>query len=244
MQMRLLLPLALLMVPACSAKTVQMIETNPVPAPSRILMKGMYTHMADAGRFTPCGAEATYPVAMEADNAALERGYGAASTEPGAPMLVTLYGHVEARPPMEGDGVRETLIVETFVRAWPEETCLKSDVGTTLDNTYWKLVELEGATVVTPPDQQRETHLLLRTDQNQVGGFAGCNSLAGNYVVKDDSLSFHKLAHTLMACPNMDEETAFLRVLGRVKTYIIQGESLDLRDETGSLARFRAVYLR
>ena len=49
-------------------------------------MSGMYSYLADAANFTECLTGARYPVAMEADNLALERAYLArARTSPARP---------------------------------------------------------------------------------------------------------------------------------------------------------------
>ena len=53
-----------------------------------------------------------------------------------------------------------------------------------------------------------------------------------------------QLAATRMACPYLDEEQDFMKALEGVTSCQVLGESLDLRGETGSIARFRAVYLR
>ena len=245
--MRAIVVVLLLSLVACSKNVVKMTYTTPQVAPESTtapsLLEGIYTLQADAGYFAPCMSDLRYLVVHEADVLALEHAYAQARPESGAPMFVTLYGHIEARPVADGKETRDMLVVDRFVRVWPEEVCEKSDVNTTLDNTYWKLVELEGDPVQLQ-EAQREPYLILRANNRSVGGFAGCNNLTGTYDVKGDSLSFGKLASTLMACPHMDAETAFTRALERVRTYLIQGESLDLRDGTESIARFRAVYLR
>jgi len=86
-------------------------------------LKGMYSYMADAGLFTDCVTGQRLPVAMERDNPSLERAYLEVTPGPGEPILVTFEGRLERRPPMEGDGEVETVIVEKFHRAWPGESC-------------------------------------------------------------------------------------------------------------------------
>jgi copper homeostasis protein (lipoprotein) len=76
-------------------------DAQAASGPARRL-RGMFTYMADAGRFQDCASGRSYPVAMEADNATLERAYSSARPEPGAPLLVTLVGRFEQRPRMEG----------------------------------------------------------------------------------------------------------------------------------------------
>lgn len=79
-------------------------------------MSGHYIYFADAAVFTDCASGERIAVAEEGDNVALQRAYLAARSEPGAAMLVTVEGRVEARPPVEGSGpMRPVLIVERFV---------------------------------------------------------------------------------------------------------------------------------
>jgi len=207
-----------------------------------IRMIGSYQYLADAGLFTNCDTGVRLPVAMEADNAALERAYLGAHGSPGQPLLVTLVGRVEERPPMEGVGTRDFLVVTRFEQVWPAESCEKSRVATPLENTYWKLVELGGAPVATHADQPTEVHIRLLADEKRMQGFAGCNAVTGGYEVDADRLEFALLATTMMACPYLDEETTFAAALGSVRRFLIVGESLVLSSDTGAVARFRAVY--
>lgn len=91
----------------------------PRPAPNSVAgdqpRRGMFSYMADAALFEDCSDGARYPVAQEADYLVLERAYLAARREPGEALLATVVGQVEPRPPMEGGGTRETLVVAEFV---------------------------------------------------------------------------------------------------------------------------------
>jgi len=89
----------------------------------RMTMRGMYLYFADAGLFTECLTGRMMPVALEGDNAALERAYLNARTEAGENLLVTIEGRIAMRPPMEGDGLRPTVVVEKFIAVTPGGTC-------------------------------------------------------------------------------------------------------------------------
>ncbi len=82
-------------------------------------MRGMFRYMADAGIFTECSTGQRWPVAHEADNAALEREYARASKNPGGPVLVSVEGRVAMRPKMEGQGLQPTLVPERFIARVP-----------------------------------------------------------------------------------------------------------------------------
>jgi uncharacterized lipoprotein NlpE involved in copper resistance len=86
-------------------------------------MQGMFAYMADAAVFVDCETSDRYPVAMEGGYIDLERAYLEARSEPGAPLLVSFTGHLAPRPPMEGDGTVDMVIVERFESAHPGEDC-------------------------------------------------------------------------------------------------------------------------
>jgi len=121
------------------------------------------------------------------------------------------------------------------------EQTMKPDV--TLSNTYWKLVELNGAAV--EPGEGKELHMILR-GEDQVGGYAGCNQFTGSVTVSGDGLSFGPIASTRRMCADaMQQEDAFLQALESAYRYSISGEDLAVEDATGEVTmRFVAVYMQ
>lgn len=115
----------------------------------------------------------------------------------------------------------------------------------TLVNTYWKLVQLRGAPVTVAPNQ-REPHLILQMQGNRVVGSGGCNRLTGSYTLNGDFVGFGGVAATRMACPDgMEQEGAFLRALGEVKSWRVRGDELALLDDANAaILQFVAVDLR
>jgi heat shock protein HslJ len=115
----------------------------------------------------------------------------------------------------------------------------------TLVNTYWKLVELDGAPV-TVASGQREPHLVLQLQENRVVGSGGCNRLSGTYAVHGDFVEFRNVAATEKACAGgMAQEAAFLRTLGQVSWWRVRGDRLALLDGANAmLLVFVAVDLR
>lgn len=209
----------------------------------RLPMRGMYMYMADAGLFTECLTGRKFPVAQEADNAALERGYLKARPQPAQLLLATLEGHIAVRPKMEGPGKQQTLVVERFINVWPRETCGLRFSTARLENTYWKLVRL-GNAPVTVADTRREPHLRLVPEGMRVQGFGGCNRFFGGYELKGQNLRFNKMGMTRIACiDGMDQEQAFLKALEATVRWNILGEHLELYGSGGELlARFEANY--
>ena len=64
----------------------------------------------------------------------------------------------------------------------------------TLENNYWKLVELHGKPVAVI-DNQTEPHLILHADKQRVAGSGGCNRIMGSYTVHADTVQFLSLIH-------------------------------------------------
>ncbi len=114
-----------------------------------------------------------------------------------------------------------------------------------LQETYWKLVELQGKPVTTA-EQQREASLIFHTKGNRITGSGGCNRLMGGYVLEGNSLHFKGVASTMMACLHgMETEQGLVGVLNKVESWKISGKSLGLfGKEEAPLARFEAVALK
>jgi len=94
------------------------------PIEPRLLLAGMFVHLADAPHIVLCADLRGVPVAMEADFRALEAAYATARAKPGERVLVSVEGLLAPRPSMEpGQPPRTTLVVERFVGAWPGQRC-------------------------------------------------------------------------------------------------------------------------
>jgi heat shock protein HslJ len=74
-------------------------------------------------------------------------------------------------------------------------------------------------------------------EDGTISGNAGCNTYNGTYETSGKDLTIGPLATTRMACePEVsDQETNYLAALGRVTTYTIRGDQLELRDDEGAL---------
>lgn len=147
--------------------------------------------------------------------------------------------------------VTDTVSPLDFVNPAPVDLTLRRvqapGTGSTasLTNTYWKLLTLDGQPAASPPGT-REVHLILQLQQ-RVAGFSGCNRLLGGYQVDGDRLSFTQLAGTMMACESgaMDIERRFHAMLQKVARWRIEGEKLDLLDESGmTLSQFESRYMQ
>lgn len=115
-----------------------------------------------------------------------------------------------------------------------------------LENTYWKLSEMNGNPVATP-DGTREAHLILTPagDQHHMKGFGGCNSLAGSYSANGSHIKFTVVSTKMMCEPEqMEIETYFTKALNEADRYTIEGDALKLFAGSSLLAVFRAVYFK
>ena len=237
--------------PITSNANLDLRRTVQVDPVSELLRwRGEFVYLADAATFADCASGVRWPVAMTADYLAMERNYLESRSGPGAPLLVSFEGHLEVRQAMEGPP-REQIVVDRFGGSQSRAACGsaasgKGDVMAELKDTYWKLVDLDGETVVMAPAQQREVHITLAGEGSRLIGFSGCNQLVGAYVPDGNALRFTQMAGTRMACmaPLMDLESQVLKMLGATTAYRIEGAQLTLFGGDQVLARFEAVYLR
>lgn len=110
---------------------------------------------------------------------------------------------------------------------------------------YWKLKTLEGQAVEMDANQEREMYFMLKTNENQVRGFSGCNSFSGSYTLEEGNrIRFSQMASTMKACPDVDApEVEFLKVFELADNYTINGDELSLNvGRRAPLAVFEAVY--
>jgi heat shock protein HslJ len=114
-----------------------------------------------------------------------------------------------------------------------------------LENTYWKLMTLNGDAVVTP-EGAREIQFVLHQEGHRVAGFSGCNQMMGAYQVENDKITFSQMGGTRMFCENtMDIETRVHQMFAAVAAWKISGESLALIDAGGqTIATFESRYMK
>ena len=111
-----------------------------------------------------------------------------------------------------------------------------------IDN-HWKLTELNGVAVEVKKGEGKEPYLVLHGEGNRVNGNGGCNGFMGSYSIAGDKISFSQMAMTMMACPSLDKENEFMRVLEKVEKYTISGTVFTLFDaESNPLAKFEVVF--
>jgi copper homeostasis protein (lipoprotein) len=211
------------------------------PLEPRLNLRGLYRYMADAGLFEECSTGRRLPVAMEADNAALERAYALQRREPLEPVMALVEGRIAMRMPMEGPGPVAMLVPERFLRLAPGESCPPRFATVPLEGPFWRLRSLGGEAVMPPADRPGPS-MTLDAAASRVSGSDGCNRFTGGFRRDGDALSFGQLASTMMACADgMDDAQRFTRALGETARYRTMGVHLELFDAAGALlARFEA----
>lgn len=115
----------------------------------------------------------------------------------------------------------------------------------TLENTYWKLAEMNGKPLTTPADA-KEVHIVLTNegDSKRIKGYAGCNSLGGSYTLSGNEIKFIAITTKMMCVDRMDVEDYLLKALSSANRYKIIGETLELYQGDALVARFQSVYLK
>lgn len=91
---------------------------------------------------------------------------------------------------------------------------------TSILNTAWRVVELNGAKTGFLPGQKLDFYLMLSRG-GQFSGSTGCNHLSGSYTMNAGRLSFGSLLITRIACPSplMERERMFLDAIRKVASY-------------------------
>lgn len=212
------------------------------PFPDPVRMRGMYSSHADKAFFTECRSRIRFPLAAEKSYSRLEHAYNTTPHGQGEPLLVSIEASLIRRPAMDDDVENEVLVVNRFLKIFPNRNCGGNQVvRTSLFNTTWKLVELDGKPV-TLAEKQREPYFILETKNNKMHGFSGCNRFFGTYLIKGEIFVFNKMAATRMACmKGLSLEDSFLEAMRKTEAYTIKDGILELRDrDEHILAKMKA----
>jgi len=134
-------------------------------------------------------------------------------------------------------------ISEPIVPVQKEETKTKEVVKVELKNSKWRLVKLHGKAIQKSKDTKREHGITFNTD-GRFSAFAGCNSMAGSYKLKEEvsRIEFSKVVSTMMACEDMLTEQELAKVLEIADNYNFDGKTLKLnKARMATLAEFEII---
>ena len=127
------------------------------------------------------------------------------------------------------------------------ETAIEqADFDQQIAGKYWKLITLEGQEVQMVENQEREIFFTLNVDDKTVSGFAGCNSIMGEYeIAEGNRIRFTNMGITMMICPDVAvNESEFMEVFELTDNYTIHNDTLSLNvARRAPLAVFEAVYM-
>lgn len=110
-----------------------------------------------------------------------------------------------------------------------------------LEGTTWKLAKMEAIPAKAIDAEADFFTLQFSAADTLVSGRTNCNRFFGKYELEGQKLEFENLGMTRMACPEMQYEDAFVKMLDEVDGYEIKGEELKFYDDKKLLAEFRAV---
>jgi len=114
----------------------------------------------------------------------------------------------------------------------------KNRTDSRLEMKKWMLMELKGQLLDTA-NLNQQPFLILRL--NRFSGNASCNNIFGTYELKEGNrISFGMVGSTMMACPDMATETAFLEILKTVDNYSVADSTLSFtKARMAPLMRFK-----
>ncbi|WP_332712844.1 META domain-containing protein [Pelagibacterium mangrovi] len=108
------------------------------------------------------------------------------------------------------------------------------DESASLPGTRWVLVALDGEAI---PDSV-DASLSFGADDGSVGGNGGCNVFGGSIAYQEDgTIDISQIMSTMMACEDakMNTERGLFNALEAATGYTIEGETLTLSDESGTV---------
>jgi putative lipoprotein len=103
-----------------------------------------------------------------------------------------------------------------------------------LSGTSWKLASYGSASSPTAAAADIDTNLTFAAD-GTLGGNLGCNSMGGDYTVRNQNIVFGSVYSTEMACdePRMAQESQALQVLQGTTAFKIEGNTLTITSSDG-----------
>lgn len=110
-----------------------------------------------------------------------------------------------------------------------------------LEGTQWKLAKMEGIPATAIAQDAENFTLMLVPEKMSVNGKTNCNRFFGQYKVSGEEVEFENLGMTRMACPDMQYENLFVKMLDETDRYTIKGSTLKLYDDKKEIAAFEVM---
>ena len=119
-----------------------------------------------------------------------------------------------------------------------DATLLTYDEGlSTIEGTSWTATGVNNGRDAVESTVATESLTADFGSDGELSGFAGCNTYNATYTLSgDDGITITAIATTRLACEDeaMTLESQYIAALEKAATYTISGETLTLRDSTGS----------
>lgn len=115
--------------------------------------------------------------------------------------------------------------------------CNSSKNMAKLNDVKWELKMLDGKEIKLT-DNNSDIYIQFNEAEKKVNGRGGCNRFFGNYDMDGDKLKFSPIGATRMACPDLQTESEFFRVLETVDAYSIKEGLLSLKSKGNVVAVF------
>lgn len=98
-----------------------------------------------------------------------------------------------------------------------------------IEDRRWLLVEVTGRTYEAA-DDSRDAFIILESATSRASGNNSCNNFFGGYAIEaGQRIRFSgNMGATMMACPDMTTEAAFMEALRTVDNYSVNGNQLSL----------------
>ena len=111
-----------------------------------------------------------------------------------------------------------------------------------LEGTQWKLTEMEGTANPAFSAEADTFHITFDAAKKMVYGAGACNRLFGPYELEGENVvDIERLAGTMMACPNLDLESRFTKLLEEVDSYRIDADRMALLDDGKEVLVFKGT---
>ena len=78
-------------------------------------------------------------------------------------------------------------------------------------------------------------NFVINLETMKVAGFSGCNRFFGSLTTQENSLTFHAMGGTKMACPDFTTENLFITTMPRVKSFAFKNNSLQLLSKSNEV---------
>lgn len=117
-------------------------------------------------------------------------------------------------------------------------SCNSSKNVAKLGGVKWVLQTLNNKKVGMT-DQNSDIYIQFDEIKKSVNGRGGCNRFFGNYEINGNKLKFSPMGATRMACPDLQLENEFFKMLETVDTYSIKENTLSFLSEGQTVATFK-----